>query len=456
MPNEKRPRSSNSETADNVAEERSKLPAPTESKEALQPYSQCSAAVKSRRRARLLWILGHLSGGNEPSLSEQALLLHDTFLCSADETARSLYDSLVDTSALAEIMGNISAMYQALPGDRRSGVLALASNVFSAAELDQRWGIRAGEHQLQMARQLAVEKRFPVDAYERNRPASKAKKSVQVRQAVEDLVARYAEKKVGVDGRRMVVAGQSLRSLHRQFLDENKGSVNMSFSTFRSLALEKFYLHGWNTPKPKNRPARLTVSAAMAPAVAVMPMGESQAYAQMEQEPFGSLIGSNIGSLFGQQDAIVGSNVGQLRGSPQHRHNHNNNNHSHNHPHYRMSGSLLSASASQQQLTPNGLGSDANIAQQHFASDLDFSTLGVGSSSSAYQHELQQLQQHQQQHQQHQLQHERESGQQLTLSVSPMELPSLALLSQDADTAVAATAAAAADGLFDSVASIPN
>ncbi|KAJ1822084.1 hypothetical protein LPJ56_001003 [Coemansia sp. RSA 2599] len=369
-------------------------PTAAETTAAVQPYSQCSASVKSRRRAKLLSLLAELAGGSPTSIDEQTALLHDTLVRSADENARALYEGLVDMSVLGEVMGNVGAMYASLPGDRRAGVLALVANAFTAAELGQRWGIQAGEHQLQAARLLAAQKRFPVDTYVRSVPPSKAKKSDGVRRSVQDLVARYAAgSEVAPDGRRVLAAGESLRSLHRRFLEEHgdKAGGGMSFSTFRALVLEKFCLHGHAALE--HRPRQISLQA-----------GGSQVFPSIDQS-FGSLIDSGIDSLFRPQDAAAA--VGHLRG-----------------PHQlpaSLPGSLLAVSAAATGAATLNTGAIAVQSsaqhqqhQQHLPPDLVFSSLGVGSSSS------------------------QRPGQQLALALPPLELPSLALLSQDTG----------ADGLF--------
>ncbi|KAJ2386320.1 hypothetical protein GGI05_004418 [Coemansia sp. RSA 2603] len=228
---------------------------------ALHPYSQSSLAVQSRRRAKVLDTIREQAGG-DGKVSEQVHLLRDSFLRTKDDNAQALYDGLIESSALTQVMENIRLMYESLPADRRSGILSLVAQVFGESELQNRWGLSFGKHQLQTARQLAKEKRFPIEPHSRALPPSRRPKNERVREAVEKLLTANAYSPLdNSDSNSKCVLKSSLRALHKQYLDEhvNDPAMKLSFSTFRALSLNKFCL-------PDQIPARVA-SSVTAPAV---------------------------------------------------------------------------------------------------------------------------------------------------------------------------------------------
>ncbi|KAJ2355707.1 hypothetical protein H4S02_012886, partial [Coemansia sp. RSA 2611] len=198
----------------------------------MPPYSSCSPTVQSRRRADLVFHICALAGVSEDAedKSECVQLLRDVL---AQAPLRSVGEQVAEGAALRTVMGNIKRMHDAVPPERRTQVLALAAPAFTSPELRTRWQLNFGTHQFQEARQLARAGRFAVEPRARHMPESRRPKS-------DEFVARLhafldARSTVDAQGRR--VAGQSMRSLHRAFVDMDAGRNKVSYSAFRRLAL---------------------------------------------------------------------------------------------------------------------------------------------------------------------------------------------------------------------------
>ncbi|KAJ2726673.1 hypothetical protein GGI07_000396 [Coemansia sp. Benny D115] len=367
----------------------------------LHPYSLCSSSVQCRRRAQLEKTLGELSGG-ESLVDDRAHLLSDMLLKSDGEVGKAVYNKLLGTSALGQIMENIRLMHEGLSPECRGGALALVAKIFTGAELEHLWGFRFSQHQLQDAKRMADEKRFPVTGYVRALPPSRQPKGDAVREAVYKLLSENADEPTasnGGSGQKKVLR-RSLRSLHREFLSEHmpESTKSLSFSTFRALALAQFSIQGQapsaarmaaldtrdkqapaptgplaiSDPLPRLKPIRPLVSAAPDSAVSVEPFAQA----------LNSLMGGHIPNLF-QPEGL--SQTQQMPNS--------------------ASGGMYPIAAAS---TNTGLLLDANDSVSQILPGLDLSALGVVPGSRL--------------------------NQSLSLTLPPpLSLPSLALLTQGAN-----------------------
>ncbi|KAJ2297116.1 hypothetical protein IWW55_004899 [Coemansia sp. RSA 2706] len=215
----------------------------------MPPYSSCSPTVQSRRRADLVFHICALAGVSEDAedKSECVQLLRDVL---AQAPLRSVGEQVAEGAALRTVMGNIKRMHDAVPPERRTQVLALAAPAFTSPELRTRWQLNFGTHQFQEARQLARAGRFAVEPRARHMPESRRPKS-------DEFVARLhafldARSRVDAQGRR--IAGQSMRSLHRAFVDMDAGRNKVSYSAFRRLALAHVRLPSAEALQPRELP----------------------------------------------------------------------------------------------------------------------------------------------------------------------------------------------------------